>query len=160
MQLDYWAMQWGISPACLRDLKERLAQVQFTEQPPSGGESESAVQAQARIEASRRGEVLWRNNVGAGHLENGSFVRWGLANESLVMNKSIKSADLIGIRPVLITPAHVGTTIGQFVSLECKAAGWKHTGRGREVGQDRWAEIVIAHGGHASYITGARDETK
>lgn len=157
MQLDYWAMQWAISPACLRDLKERLAATQFTETAVTGG-SESAVQARARIEASKRGEVLWRNNVGAGRLDGGSFVRWGLANESLMMNKSIKSADLIGIRPVEITPAHVGATIGQFVSCEVKRAGWKHTGRGREVAQDRWAEIVIAHGGHATYITAREGE--
>lgn len=70
------------------------------------------------------------------------------------MNKVIKSADLIGIRPVLITPGHVGLVIGQFVSREIKPTGWKYTGKAREEAQLRWAELVAACGGDAAFATG------
>jgi len=92
--------------------------------------------------------------VGAGKLENGNFLRWGLANESKAVNEQIKSGDLIGIQPVLIQPAHVGTIIGQFVSREVKKPGWRYTGRGREPAQLAWAELIIALGGDASFTTG------
>ena len=37
---------------------------------------EAEVQNQVRLLASKEGWRLWRNNVGAGELQNGSFVRW------------------------------------------------------------------------------------
>ena len=117
--------------------------------------SESDVQARVRLLASQQGWRLWRNNVGAGKLENGSFLRWGLANDTPSMNREIKSGDLIGIRPVLILPEHVGTTIGQFASLEVKHEGWSHRpGNDREVAQKRWASLVNGLGGYAIISTG------
>lgn len=116
--------------------------------------SEAAVQQQIRITASQRGWRLWRNNVGVLRDERGVPVRYGLANESAAVNATIKSADLIGIRPVLITQDMVGTVIGQFVSVECKREGWHYTGTKREVAQQRWAEMVRALGGHACFSTG------
>jgi hypothetical protein len=106
------------------------------------------------MEASAKGFRLFRNNVGAGKLENGSFLRWGLCNDSIAMNKKMKSADLIGPRPIVITPAHVGTVIGQFTSIETKRPGWKYRGTEEEEAQLRWAEFVIAFGGYAAFATG------
>jgi hypothetical protein len=116
--------------------------------------SEAASTAIVRLEAARLGILLWRNNVGAGVLQDGSFIRWGLANDSTQMNRQIKSADLIGIRPLLITPAHVGHTIGQFVSRECKRPGWKWCGNERELAQLEWAKLVNGAGGDAAFATG------
>ena len=116
--------------------------------------SEAAVSVEVRLEASRLGIRLWRNNVGAGYMQDGSFIRWGLANESAAMNRLIKSADLIGVRPILITPAMVGRTIGQFVSREAKRAGWKWSGTDREVAQLAWADLVNSLGGDAAFTTG------
>jgi hypothetical protein len=115
---------------------------------------ESDAQDACRLAASNSGAVLWRNNVGAGTLHTGEFIRWGLANDSTAMNKRVKSADLIGIRPVLIMPHHVGMTLGQFVSREIKHPGWVYKGTDREVAQLEWLKIISAHGGDAQFSTG------
>jgi len=115
--------------------------------------SESAVSSNVRIAASRRGWRLWRNNKGAGKLENGSFIRWGLCNESAVVGAQVRSADLIGIRPVTITPDMVGQVIGQFVSVEVKAEGWKPSATNtHEQAQQRWADLINTLGGYAVII--------
>ena len=116
--------------------------------------SEAEVLAIVRLEASRLGLRLWRNNVGATYTEKGAFIRYGLANDSKNINEIIKSADLIGIRPILIKPEHVGLVIGQFVSREIKPTGWKYRGSEREVAQMEWANLIITLGGDAAIVTG------
>lgn len=150
--LQTWAARHNIPPAALAEL-HRLLTATVTPTSANGGESESDVQSRVRLAAARNGTLLWRNNVGAGKLDNGSFVRWGLCNDSQALNDKVKSADLIGIRPVLVTPAHVGSTIGQFVSLECKRHGWKYAGTKREAAQKHWLEVIQAAGGDARFIT-------
>ena len=100
------------------------------------------------------GGILWRNNVGATQDSNGNFFRYGLANDSAAINKKLKSADCIGIKPVLISPAMVGHTVGQFVSHEYKRVGWKFTGTEREKAQQAWADLINAMGGDAKIISG------
>jgi hypothetical protein len=119
--------------------------------------SEAKVQQVIRIRTSQLGWRMWRNNVGVLRDERGVPVRYGLANESTAVNKQIKSSDLIGIRPMLITPEMVGTVIGQFVSIEVKREGWHYTGTDREVAQLRWLEMVRALGGYAQFSTGDID---
>lgn len=119
----------------------------------TGYGSESGVSALIRAEASEKGCRLWRNNVGATVTQSGSFMRFGLANDSAQLNKIIKSADLIGIRPVLITQEHVGRVIGQFLSREVKHPGWKYTATERERAQLAWAELIISLGGDACFST-------
>ena len=96
---------------------------------------------------------MWRNNVGALKDKTGRVVRFGLANDTKALNHVIKSGDLIGIRKVLITPAHVGSCIGQFVSRECKHSGWSYTGDEHEQAQLRWIELINALGGDARFAT-------
>lgn len=115
---------------------------------------ESTVSNDIRLEASQLGYRLWRNNVGALSTPSGQFIRFGLANDSAQLNKVIKSADLIGIKPILITPEHVGMTIGQFISREVKHAGWKYTGTERERAQLAWADLINSLGGDACFTTG------
>lgn len=117
------------------------------------GAGESDVSNVARLDASYAGGRLFRNNVGAGTLLNGSFLRWGLANDSERMNKQIKSADLIGIKPIRITADMVDTTIGQFWSFEVKRLDWKYKGTDHEQAQMRWAELVNSLGGCATIGT-------
>ena len=116
---------------------------------------ETDIQAQVRLAATKLGWRVWRNNVGVLMDKRGIPIRYGLANDSKKMNEEIKSADLIGVRPVLILPEHVGHTIGQFVSLECKRPGWKFKGNDeREQAQLRWANLVNGFGGYAVFTTG------
>jgi hypothetical protein len=117
--------------------------------------SEADAQTAVRLLASKAGCRLWRNNIGAGRLENGSFVRWGLANDSEAVNRRIKSADLIGIRPVLIGPEHLGQTLGVFLSREVKAPGWRYNPReARQHAQMAWCELIRSLGGDAEFTTG------
>jgi hypothetical protein len=151
--LSEWAIRWQISYAALEDLRQRMGQIN-TDPPLIVGQSESAVQSLVRLEASRLGKRLWRNNVGAGVLDNGSFIRWGLANDSDRLNQQIKSSDLIGISPVVITSAHVGHTLGVFMAREVKEAGWQYSGTAREKAQLRWLELINSLGGDAMFATG------
>lgn len=155
MVLTHWAVKHNIPPLALAELR---ALIIGEYDPPISSDapasSEMAVQNNVRLAATRRGDRLFRNNVGAGKLENGSFLRWGIANDSEAVNKVVKSGDLIGIKRVTITPAHVGQVIGQFWSVEVKRPGWKYSGTGREAAQFKWASLVTAMGGCAHFSTG------
>lgn len=111
--------------------------------------SEADVQNEIRIRASQRGWRLFRNNCGAMQDATGRWLRFGLANDSKAAGDALKSGDLIGIRPVLITADMVGQTIGQFCSIEVKAPGYKPGNTKREIAQRAWAELVTKLGGFA-----------
>lgn len=153
--LQSWAMRHGVSQAALDDLMRELRLPAIPEpHTPAPARSEKWVQDQIRLEAGRKGLAMWRNNVGALLDEQGRSVRFGLANDSKKVNEFIKSADLIGIRRVVITPAHVGHTVGQFVCREVKPSDWRYTGTAREQAQMRWATLVQSFGGDAGFATG------
>lgn len=154
MNLEQWAIQWGVPYAAVADLREQMRLNGGDYLHEKAGESEGAVSSVVRLEASRKGLLLWRNNCGALRDERGRQVRYGLANSSKAENKILKSADLIGIRPVLVTQAHVGHTIGQFVSREVKEKGWAYSATEREVAQLAWANLILSAGGDASFATG------
>jgi len=118
---------------------------------------ESNVLQTIRMKASELGWRIFRNNSGALHASNGNFIRFGLGNESFGMNKIIKSGDLIGIRPVLITQEMVGTIIGQFVSLEVKRADWQKRDTDHEKAQRRWCELINDMGGYAIITNNSED---
>lgn len=151
--LETWAQQWHVSPAAVHDLRVRFGEIAQAAPLPIEGTSEAAVQARTRLATSRLGWRVWRNNSGAGKLDSGNFVRFGLANDSEQLNKQLKSGDLIGARPRLIGPSDVGSTIGQFVSLECKPSAWRYTGTPREVAQLAWINLITALGGHARFVS-------
>lgn len=120
-------------------------------------EHESSLQNKIRLEASRRGVLLFRNNVGAAMTEDGRHIRFGLANDSSKINKVIKSSDLIGIKPVVITQEMVGQTIGQFVALEVKRPDWRYMGTAREKAQLKFLDTVTRYGGEAKFINSVDD---
>lgn len=145
-----WAIRNGVGMAALKELQEIFElrmPAPFVEQ----GMTEAGVQSRVRLEASRKGLKLWRNNVGALLDERGVPVRYGLANDTPALNKTVKSGDLIGWRPVRITPEHVGSTLAQFVSRECKRPSWSYSGTDHEKAQLRWIEAVSADGGDAKF---------
>lgn len=155
MNLYEWAARWGVSLDAVTDLMREFRLRDTVLEPYQPGRvnpnTEGAVQATVRLEAAKKGLRIWRNNVGAMQDTNGRHVRFGLANDSERVNAHIKSADLIGIRPVTITAAHVGHTIGQFVSREIKPPGWSYSGTPREEAQKRWAELIAGFGGDAQF---------
>jgi hypothetical protein len=150
MNLNQWAIKHAIPFAALIELRAMLGTVD-TDPSPQEGESETAIQTRIRLEASRKGCRLWRNNVGGTYTDEGTFLRYGLANDSKQMNDRIKSSDLIGIRPVIITQWHVGQTIGQFVAREVKAGSWQYAGTKREEAQLRFIQLVASMGGDARF---------
>lgn len=155
MILDLWGIAWGIPVDALADLKRRLGVAGHAAVTVAGEEgSESRQQSLVRIDASQNGVWLTRNNVGALIDSRGVPIRYGLANESKAQNKQVKSGDLIGIKPVLIGPQHVGTVIGQFVSREVKHAGWTWKGDAHESAQLNWCNFVLSKGGDAAFCTG------
>lgn len=148
-----WAQHWGIPIAAIHDLQVRIGGRAMQAPGPAVGKSEAAVSNFARLDASRQGWRLWRNNVGVLEDANGRPVRFGLANDSPGVNKVMKSGDLIGCRPRIITQELVGSTIGQFVSIECKEEGWHYTGTPREQAQQNWALFVLSLGGDARFVS-------
>lgn len=149
--LNEWAAKWGVNQQAVQELRFLLSTL-----PPDteAGGSEAGAQSRVRLECSRKGWLVWRNNVGAYKADNGSLVRYGLANDSPEMNRRVKSSDLIGLRPVIITSDMVGLTVGQFVALECKRPGWSYHGTAREEAQNRFIATVNAAGGFARFVTG------
>jgi len=150
MNLHEWATRWGIPYDAIRELKEEIN----TDPPIQTGLSESAVQNIVRLEASKKGARLWRNNVGVLLNADGKPVRYGLCNDSKQMNQVVKSSDLIGIKPVVITADMVGTTIGQFVAREVKEGRWSYSGSEREQAQMNFINLVLSLGGDAMFVNG------
>lgn len=155
--LYQWAIDYRVPLDAIKDLQRRMGLEAPAEMPRDMpvGASEAWAQSAVRLEASKLGWRLWRNNVGAFQDSTGRWVRYGLANDSAQLNAKIKSGDLIGIKPVLVTPQLVGQTLGVFVSREIKAPGWRYTDTDREQAQARWISIVTSLGGDAAFSTGA-----
>lgn len=152
MKLSAWALKWGIPIQAIEDLQHSLGIEADANSDPI--KSEAEVTNEIRLEASKKNCRLWRNNVGALQDKDGRWIRFGLANESGKMNTFIKSADLIGIRPIKIRETMVGMIIGQFVSREVKNSNWVYSGTEREIAQLRWIELIMGLGGDACFATG------
>ncbi len=114
----------------------------------------SATVRLAQVEASRKGWRLFTNPVGSGwvgklrrdwtdsrmghvvQVAAARLVRFGLA---------LGSFDLVGWRPVVITPDMVGKTLAQFATVDAKTAGYRRL----SPEQVLWARNVKAAGGFA-----------
>lgn len=123
--------------------------------------SESEVQAESRLLAPYLGLHLFRNNSGAFRDETGRLVRYGLANDSKALNRTVKSGDAIGWELVTITPDMVGKTLPLFASMEFKPEGWKPPRPGTREYVERyepqlaWANVVLRAGGRAQFVSDA-----
>lgn len=152
-QLIQWAIRHKVSHTALAELRHMMGIDKDTGPDALCRTltSEAKVQEAVRLEATKKGCRAWRNNVGACKDDTGRVIRYGLVNDSAALNKRIKSSDLIGIRPVVITPDMVGHTIGQFIAREIKKPGWNYTGTDREKAQLAFIELVISLGGDAAF---------
>ena len=108
--------------------------------------SEATIQQEIRLAIGAK-FPLWRNECGQVNYRDKQgqqrFVRYGLCKGS---------ADLIGIRPVLITPEMVGTTIGQFVGREVKT----ERGRPSEL-QVMFLDLINRNGGIGAIVKSAEE---
>jgi hypothetical protein len=150
--LTQWAIRHGVSHVALAELQAMFVSPNTDPSRSMTGLSEAAVVNNVTMEASRVGARLFRNNVGACKDERGRLIRYGLCNVSKQMNEQIKSSDLIGIKPILITPDMVGSVIGQFVARECKSGDWTYKGGKHELAQLRFMELIIGLGGDACFV--------
>lgn len=120
--------------------------------------SEAGNQDDIREHFSLQGTRLWRNNVGVLPDKRGIPVRYGLANDTRQMNDGLKSADLIGWTPRLITPDMVGDVIAQMTSIEVKPDGWvfprptDKAAYAHAMAQLRWAQMIREEGGIAGFM--------
>lgn len=155
--LQDWAARWGVSQDALQDLRATLtadATPDIDRRGYGGRGAEADTLVRVRLEASTKGVLLWRNNVGACQdARTGRLIRYGLCNDSAKVSARYKSSDLIGIRPVVIAQHMVGLTIGQYVARELKAPGWVYSGTDRERAQSAYLTLVGSYGGDACYAT-------
>lgn len=146
-----WQRKHGITAEALADLVTMVG----LDVPRSIKDTpEARIQDEARLLASKMGWRLFRNNKGVLPDKRGVPVRFGLCNETKELGARLRSSDLIGIRPVVITPDMVGSTIGQFVAREVKKAGWKYKGTEHEEAQLAFGTLIIGLGGDFKFYSG------
>lgn len=155
--LDTWAYRHGIPPAALQELKALMGVATTAPIHPVATGSEAAAQQRIRLEAPKHGVCLYRNNTGAAMDDTGRLIRYGLANDSPAMSRALKSSDLIGITPHVVTPSDIGRTLGIFTSIEVKRPGWTYKATEREAAQLKWIEHVVSLGGRGRFATGPED---
>ena len=86
---------------------------------------ESNIELLIQLAATKTGARLWRNNTGQGWV--GQSVRLSDGSIHIQSPRPLHaglckgSSDQIGIKPIVITPEHIGKTIGVFVAIEVKA---------------------------------------
>jgi len=149
-QLIEWANRWALPLEALADLRAAL-NADDVEVGAMAGRSEAAVQNNTRLRAAKLGGRLWRNNKGAYKDEHGNFIRYGLANDTPALSKVLKSSDLIGIYPLRIEAAHVGSIVGQFWAVECKEGNWTGVRGEHEEAQLAFGRLVVANGGRFEF---------
>lgn len=148
MTLLEWAVKHRITPEALRELVTTCV---YTNPPVEelNPQLESPIQKAIRLEYAQAGKFLYRNNRGAGRMESGNYVRYGLANDSKALGDAVKSGDLIGWESFVITPEWVGHKVARFLSVECKRESWEWKGTLEEMAQLKWAALVNSEGGRA-----------
>lgn len=120
--------------------------------------SESFIQDMIRCNAPALGCLLMRNNSGVLKDVNGRPIRYGLMNDSKILNDQIKSSDLIGFTRVTITPEMIGRTLAVFTAVEVKAGDWKPSATcKREKAQRAFVDWIVANGGIAGMVNSWQD---
>jgi hypothetical protein len=151
-----WAVSAGLSMEQIRSYQTHLGT--YDERLTDGeGASEASVLARCKVRASKMGGRLWRNNKGAAYLQDGTFLRYGILNDSKRISDEIKSSDLIGGYPLLITPAMVGTTVCQLWLVECKKEDWHFGADDHDNAQLKFLELGLAMGARATFATSEDD---
>ena len=88
---------------------------------------ETNIMNKIMLAMSKKGYLIWRNQVGLFKTLDGRTVNIGIKG----------SSDLMAVKPTIITPEMVGQTLAVFVAVEVKTA----TGRQSEP-QKKWQKAV------------------
>jgi hypothetical protein len=122
--------------------------------------NEFPAQQEVRLEAGRIDAPLWRNNNGAFY-DGIRQIRFGLGNDSKVVQDVTKSSDLIGITPILVMPNMVGRYVGVFTAVEMKEPDWHMVPSDhRARAQLNFIENVKRHGGFAGFARNVEEYRK
>lgn len=122
--------------------------------------SESDVQQYIQAQGPYHNCLLFRNNSGALQDKTGRLVRYGLGNVSAILNKTMKSSDLIGITTVVVTQDMVGKTVGIFTAIEVKAESWRPgKDKKREEAQANFINLVKLKGGISAFCRSVSEFT-
>lgn len=124
---------------------------------------ESNIQRLIQVEASRRGYVTWRNNVGTawqGNRCRDPYATLQIGPRDVVLKDARPvhfglhrgSSDLIGFRKIVVTPDMVGNEIALFAAIEVKTPRGKPTEE-----QANFLNAVKAAGGIAAVCRGVED---
>lgn len=111
--------------------------------PITSGQLEANVLHDVRLEVSKSGGTVFRNNVGKLKDQQGRLVSFGLCEGS---------SDLIGFYPVTITPDMIGRTIAVFLAIECKSS----TGKASD-SQNNFVRVVKESGGISGIARSAKE---
>lgn len=110
---------------------------------------EKAVQNAVKAMAQIKGCYLWRNNRGMAKFPSkkgpDTWVAYGVGPNG--------ASDLIGYKPVKITPDMVGQTVAVFMSIETK----REDGGVKSQEQIAWVEEVNKNGGIAGFASSVDD---
>lgn len=107
--------------------------------------SEAKAQQEIRLAAASVGTTLFRNNVGSYQDQSsGRWIQYGICNPG--------GSDLIGWKPVTITPDMVGSTIAVFTAVEVKGPHGKPT-----PAQINFIDAVTKAGGFAGIARSVAD---
>jgi hypothetical protein len=116
---------------------------------------ESSVSQRVQLEAAAEGVTLLRNNNGAAFDKTGRLIRYGLGH--VAPDQPLRSSDLIGWTPMVITPAMVGKVVAVFTAVEVKTEGWKLPTDEREKAQAKFLDLVRQSGGLSTFATSVKD---
>lgn len=105
---------------------------------------EAPILADVRLEASKIGCRLFRNNRGLFYTLNGDKTRAGLEADG--------ASDLIGFAPVTITPDMVGKTLAVLLVAETKKSTWKKPSTDTERQQEKFINFINKSGGIGFFI--------
>lgn len=155
MNINEWAQRWNIPVQAL----DELLAMPVPDSVNNPG-TEAAISQDIRLAASYDGNALWRNNSGAVTTDDGRHIRFGLGNDSIKINKTFKSSDLIGPTPKIIDANMIGKTVGIFTAIEVKPGNWKWLGTEREKAQWNYLQLVNRLGGFSTFAKSVEDYKK
>jgi len=116
---------------------------------------ESSISPRIQMEAALHfNATLLRNNNGACQDKTGRLIRYGLGHTK--PDQELRSSDLIGWTPVVITPDMIGKTVAVFTAVEVKTEGWTRPTDEREIAQQRFVELVRNSGGLSIIATSVK----